>query len=117
MSTTDSFWKQFVHRSGPTKRQARSGSKLFNTLMVFLKEFFEKVDIEKHQQTTISMQKLPSVQIVYFQDKKVLHSVLLCPDILGEISFVLHCTCCSHEMPLKIVCACAAPHPSLHLYL
>ena len=28
------------------------GSKLFDTLMVFLKEFFEKVDFESNQQTT-----------------------------------------------------------------
>ena len=30
---------------------SRSGSKLFDTLMVFLKEFFEKADFEKYQQT------------------------------------------------------------------
>ena len=32
--------------------QAWSGSNLFDTKMVFLKEFFEKVDFEKNQQTT-----------------------------------------------------------------
>ena len=30
--------------SGLTKHRARSGSKLFDSLMVFLKEFFEKVE-------------------------------------------------------------------------
>ena len=48
MSSADSFCKQF----GP-----RSGSEMFDILMVFLKEFFKKVDFEKNQQTTKSMQK------------------------------------------------------------
>ena len=30
---------------GSPKRRARSGSKLFDSLMVFLKEFFEKVEL------------------------------------------------------------------------
>ena len=34
-------------------------SKLFDTLMVFLKEYFEKVDFEENQQTT-NKAKLPS---------------------------------------------------------
>ena len=36
--------KQFEPRSGPTERRSWSGSKLFNTLIVFLNEFFEKVN-------------------------------------------------------------------------
>ena len=65
MSSADIFCKQFRTRSGPTKRQAQSGSKLFDTLMVFLKEFFEKVDFEKKQQTTKKKrEKFPSVQRV-----------------------------------------------------
>ena len=36
------FCKQFGTRSGRTKCQAWLGSKLFDTLMVFPKEFFEK---------------------------------------------------------------------------
>ena len=36
VSSTDDFCKQFGPRSGPTKRRARSGSKLFGNLMVFL---------------------------------------------------------------------------------
>ena len=40
--------KQFVPRFRPDKVcRARSGSKLFYTLMVFLKEFFDKIDFEK----------------------------------------------------------------------
>ena len=47
----------------PAKYQAWSGPKLFDTMMVFLKEFFQKVDFEKNRQTTKkSMQKLPSRQ-------------------------------------------------------
>ena len=38
--------KQFGPRSGPMNRRAWSGSKLFDILMVFLKEFFQKVNFE-----------------------------------------------------------------------
>ena len=53
VSYVDNLCKQSGPRSGPTKSQAWSGSKLFDTLIVSLKEFFEKVDFEKSQQTTI----------------------------------------------------------------
>ena len=43
----DYFCKQFGPRSGRTKRQAWSASNLFDTLIVFLKELFEKVNFEK----------------------------------------------------------------------
>ena len=52
VSSADNFCKQFGPRSGPRKRLAWSGSNLFDTLMVFLEEFFEKVDFENNQQTT-----------------------------------------------------------------
>ena len=39
--------KEFGPRSGLTKCRAWSRSKLFDTLIVFLKEFFEKVNFEK----------------------------------------------------------------------
>ena len=42
VTSADSFCKQFETRPGPTKRRALSGSELFDTLIVFLKEFFEK---------------------------------------------------------------------------
>ena len=45
--SADNLCKQFEPRSGPTKCRARSGSKLFDTLIVFLKEFFEKNHFEK----------------------------------------------------------------------
>ena len=49
-SSTDTFCKQFGPRSGPTACRSSSGSKLFDTLQVFLKEFFEKVNFEKETQ-------------------------------------------------------------------
>ena len=62
MSSADNFCKQFGPRSGPTKRRALSGSNLFDTQMVFLKEFFKKVDFEKNQQTTKKHEKFPRGQ-------------------------------------------------------
>ena len=64
VSSADNFGKQFGPRSGPTNRRAWSGSKLFDILMVFLKEFFQKVNFEKNQQTTKKHEKLPSRQWV-----------------------------------------------------
>ena len=65
VSSAGNFCKQFGTRPGPTfstKCQARSGYKLFDTLMVLLKEFFEKVYFEKIQQTTNINAKLTSMQ-------------------------------------------------------
>ena len=42
----------------------RPGSKPFDTLIVFLKEFFEKVNFEKSQQRQQKHEKLPSMQEV-----------------------------------------------------
>ena len=55
--SADNFCKQFGPRSGPTNGRAWSGFKLFDTLMVFLKEFFEKADFERNQQTTKKHEK------------------------------------------------------------
>ena len=43
-------------------------SKLFDILMVFLKEFFQKVNFEKNQQTTKKREKLHSLQSVKNSD-------------------------------------------------
>ena len=51
--------KQSGPRSGPTKCRAWSGSNLFDTQTEFLKEFFEKVDFEKNQQTVKNMKNFP----------------------------------------------------------
>ena len=39
-----------------------SGSKLYDTMIVFLKEIFEKVDFEKNPQMTKKHAKLPRVK-------------------------------------------------------
>ena len=57
MWSADDICKQFGPRSDLTKLRP-------DTLMLFLKEFFEKVDFEKHQQTTKKHEKLPSGQRV-----------------------------------------------------
>ena len=43
---------QFGPRSGPTKCHSRLGSKLADTLIVYLKEIFGKRLLEKSKQTT-----------------------------------------------------------------
>ena len=56
VSSADNFCKQFVPRS--------SESKLFETLMVFLNEFFKKADVEKisrQQKKKKHMQNFPAV--------------------------------------------------------
>ena len=60
----DNICKQFRSRSGLTFCLSLSGSKLFSTLIVFLKEHFEKVNFEKtSQQTTkrLTLKKLFAV--------------------------------------------------------
>ena len=47
VSSAGNLGKQFGPRSGPTNHLASSGSKLFDILMVFLNEFFQKVNFEK----------------------------------------------------------------------
>ena len=57
LSSADNLCKQFGPRSGPTECRSRFGSKPFDTLTVFLKEFFEKVNLEKSQH-----EKIPNMQ-------------------------------------------------------
>ena len=64
MLSADSFCKQFAPWSGTTKRQAWSGSNLFDTQVVFLQECFENVDFEKIQQTTKKHEEFPRGQRV-----------------------------------------------------
>ena len=47
MLSDNNLCKQFGPRSGPTKCRALSGPKLLGTLMLFLKEFFEKLILKK----------------------------------------------------------------------
>ena len=57
--------KQFGPRSGLKECRSWSGSNLFDTLIVFLKEFFEKVNFENRLQTAVKAWKIPSMQRVY----------------------------------------------------
>ena len=50
--SADNLCKQFESRSERTECRSLFGSKSFDTLIVYLKEFFEKVNTEKSQQTT-----------------------------------------------------------------
>ena len=59
VSSADNVGKQFGLRSGPTIRQARAGSKLFDILMVFLKDFFQKVNFEKNSRRLKIMKNYP----------------------------------------------------------
>ena len=59
--SADYLYKQFGPRSGPTFCRSWSWSKQFVTLIVFLKEYFEKVNFEKSQQTTTRALKLPNM--------------------------------------------------------
>ena len=70
LSSADKLCKQSGPRSGPTKRQAWSGSKLFDTLMVFLKDLFEKVNFQNNPQMTKSMQNYPACKELYVLQQK-----------------------------------------------
>ena len=67
MSSAGIISKQVGSRTGPTKCRACSRSKLFDTLMVFLKEFFKKIDFEiKFSRRKKSMQNYPVNYILKF---------------------------------------------------
>ena len=57
MSSADNLCKQFGPRPGPTKCRACSGSKLFDTLMVFLKDFFKKLILKNVSRRQKSIRK------------------------------------------------------------
>ena len=60
LSSADNLCKQFGSRSGPTKCWAWSGSKLFDTLLIYLKEYFDSFNYEKKNQQTAKHVQLPS---------------------------------------------------------
>ena len=71
VTSADNFGKQFGPWSGLTNRPAWSGSKLFDILMVFLKEFFQKVNFEKISRRQKKHKKFPSMQWVNdFEEKR-----------------------------------------------
>ena len=60
VSAADEFCKQFEPRLGLIKRHALSESKSFDTLLIFLKEIFEKINIlKKSSIRQISMHNYP----------------------------------------------------------
>ena len=61
VSHAGNFCKQFGPRSGMTKCHAQSGTKLFDTQMVFLKEF-SQIDFEKKNSVNHKKAKLPRRQ-------------------------------------------------------
>ena len=60
--SADNLCKQVCPRSGPINID----SKLFDTLMVTLEEYSEKVDFEKNHQTTKSMQNYPVGRVNFY---------------------------------------------------
>ena len=51
VSSADDLWEQCGPRSGPIKRRASSGSKLFDTLVVLQKKIFVNVNFEQKEST------------------------------------------------------------------
>ena len=49
LSSANNICKQLEPRQGSTFYRASSGYKLYDTLIVLLEEFFEKVNFEKNQ--------------------------------------------------------------------
>ena len=52
LSADNSFTNSLDPDQAQQNVATESGSKLFDTMMIIMKEFFEKVDFEKNQQTT-----------------------------------------------------------------
>ena len=64
--SADNLCKKFGPRSGSTKCWAWSWSKLYDTPKAFLKDFFEKVDFERYQQTTKNRENYPGCKELLF---------------------------------------------------
>ena len=62
LSFADNLCKQFVPKSAPTKCRTWSGSKLFDTLMVFLKYFLKKLILKKKKKRQRKHIKLSGIQ-------------------------------------------------------
>ena len=56
-SSADNLCKQFGPRSGSTEHRSLPGSKQFDTLIVFLKEYFEKSNFKKSLQAPTKASK------------------------------------------------------------
>ena len=73
LSSADNLCKQFGLRSEWTECHSWSGSKPFDTLIVLLKECFEKDNFEKSRQATKYHENLPSMQRVIDTYNRKLH--------------------------------------------
>ena len=62
LMSADKLCKEFGSRPGLTKCQAWSRIKLFDTLMIFLKEYFQTFNFEKKSADNKKHAKLPSMQ-------------------------------------------------------
>ena len=66
--SVDKLCKQFGFRSGLTKCQAWSDSKLFDTLIVPMKKTFQTVDFEKFQHITKIIKNSTACKEFQYQD-------------------------------------------------
>ena len=62
VSSADNLCRQSGPRSFPKEHRTWSASKLFDTLGVFLKDFFKNVDFEKSQQMTKKHEKFTRIE-------------------------------------------------------
>ena len=65
VSSAYNLCKQYGPRSGSTKRWAWRGSKLFDTRMVFLKEFSENIEFERINRRQKSMNNYRSLHSIW----------------------------------------------------
>ena len=80
---------------------AWSGSKLFDTLMVFLKEFFEKIDFEKIRKTTKKRETFPRGQRVKLNE--IIWATLVQDNIRSTGPEVIKLFLCSTQLSMKFI--------------
>ena len=67
-----------MHAQNRQVSSADNLCKLFDTLMIVMKEFFEKVDFEKYQQSTKNMQNNPvGIQLTIYSKQYTYMCILL----------------------------------------
>ena len=86
MSLADNPCKQFRPRSGPTKSRAWSGSNLFDTLIVFMKEIKKWFWNKKNQQTTKTSCKITQKVMT---DRAGYHMLWLKYNFISKILFFI----------------------------
>ena len=64
LAPADKLCKQLGPRSGPNKVRAQSGSKLFDTLMVFVKDFLKLLIFNKKISRLFKYEEIPSIQSI-----------------------------------------------------